>query len=180
MTFWELCKEKRRGNGWTQGYVAEQIGTHQSSISAFERGRLDVLARGKIVQLGELLGLDVEAALDDYDLSGRAGLRLCPSRDCPTAEAWPAGDRIVLAPRLVRITSRKQKYCPACGEVLAVATCPNCGIPWEEHQAVCPECRYQLLAPLTAAERRQVAEAVQFVQQRQAVVPPLAGSVRQR
>lgn len=57
----QIVREKRRELGLSQVELAQAVGVHQSSISGFERGDTERLARGNLLILALRLGIDPTA-----------------------------------------------------------------------------------------------------------------------
>lgn len=168
-----LSREARRKKKLTQTDLAKELHCHISAISAFENGSITALSRGKLVRLGEILGVDMEAALDAFDIAIATRLRYCTSSHCPSAKAVLIHEQIVLFPSFFEVESHRDRYCRLCGEVLARA-CPQCGSELRANAAYCPECGGAYLPPLLdgmSENRRRLQELVASREREQAKLP---------
>jgi len=120
-TLGELFRDLRRERKMTQAVAAQKIESAQSQISAFERGRENVLSHEKIEALARLYDVDLATVLSTA--AQRAPTpRYCSSRECPTNMPFVFGELIRFRPTVVQTN---EPYCRMCGDPL-VLECPHC------------------------------------------------------
>ncbi len=144
-TLGELFRDLRRERKMTQASAAQRIGSAQSQISAFERGRENVLSHEKIEALAHLYDVDLTTML-----SAAAQLeptaRYCSSRECPTNMPFVFGELIRFRPTVVQTN---ESYCRMCGEPL-VPECPHCNAPLQPGLN-CSRCGHEYVEGISAS-----------------------------
>lgn len=131
----EALREARREKGITQSELAVELGCRQSAISMFEQGKTTALARKKVVEMAERLGVDIKS----FPSVGRSGVdgamikKMCPVPDCPSNVAYLAGGRACVMPVFVDAVANEKTRCRFCGEILE-SRCSNtaCVAPLED------------------------------------------------
>ena len=133
--FCALIREARRAAKLSQSVVAEEVGCHQSALSAFEQGDGTKLSDEVVERLSKKFGVGlgseesvavggVKAAQPRFDFAPGSGF--CPNPRCPTNHPYQVEGRDYFKPDRAAADPVGGKFCAMCGEALE-RKCPNCG-----------------------------------------------------
>ena len=138
--FCALIREARRAAKLSQRVVAEEVGCHQSALSAFEQGDCTKLGDDAVEKLSKKFGIDIESTKPVSSDSGNSrqpiccfvpGSGFCPNPRCPTTRPYQVDGHDHFKPDRTMADPVGGRFCAMCGETLE-RKCPNCGAPVHE------------------------------------------------
>lgn len=132
-----MIREARRAAKLSQSVVAEEVGCHQSALSAFEQGDCTKLGDEVVERLSKKFGVGLEpeatrphdgvaAAPARFEFA--AGSGFCPNPRCPSNRPYQVEGRDCFKPDRIVADPVGGRFCAMCGEALE-RKCPNCGAP---------------------------------------------------
>lgn len=135
-----MIREARRAAKLSQSVVAEEVGCHQSALSAFEQGDCTKLGDDAVEKLSKKFGIDIESTKPGSSNSGNSrqqiccfvpGSGFCPNPRCPTNRPYQVDGHDHFKPDRNMADPVGGRFCAMCGETLE-RKCPNCGAPVHE------------------------------------------------
>ena len=135
-----MIREARRAAKLSQSVVAEEVGCHQSALSAFEQGDCTKLGDDAVEKLSKKFGIDIESTKPVSFNSGNSrqpiccfvpGSGFCPNPRCPTNRPYQVDGHDHFKPDRTMADPVGGRFCAMCGETLE-RKCPNCGAPVHE------------------------------------------------
>lgn len=135
-----MIREARRAAKLSQRVVAEEVGCHQSALSAFEQGDCTKLGDDAVEKLSKKFGIDIESTKPVSSDSGNSrqpiccfvpGSGFCPNPRCPTNRPYQVDGHDHFKPDRTMADPVGGRFCAMCGETLE-RKCPNCGAPVHE------------------------------------------------
>ena len=135
-----MIREARRAAKLSQSVVADEVGCHQSALSAFEQGDCTKLGGDAVEKLSKKFGVSLE--LEGGKLQGgkesaslrfdfAAGSGFCPNPRCPTNRPYQVDGHDHVKPDRNMADPVGGRFCAMCGEALE-RKCPSCGAPVHE------------------------------------------------
>ena len=132
-----MIREARRAAKLSQSVVADEVGCHQSALSAFEQGDCTKLGDEVVERLSKKFGVSLEQGKSvvaersepvplRFDFA--AGSGFCPNPRCPTNRPYQVEGRDYFKPDRLTADPVGGRFCAMCGEALE-RKCPNCGAP---------------------------------------------------